>query len=427
MFGTACLTFHFTQLYMSEKHVIIGDGNAGATAAETLRKEDEEIDIKVLTEESEPLYNRIMLKNYMKGTLPKQYTRVHDEKWYDKRDIELKLDTRAEKVNTDKKTVETDSGEEISYDRLLIATGGSPREMPQDSDYKNLHYMWTMQDADKIKESAENSEEAVVIGGGLLGIDLAVAYAENDCETYYLIRGENWWSRGLDKKGAEIIHGKMEEKGVRVVTDTEVGELRGGEEVEKVVSVDGREFDCDAVAVAIGQTPNSDLIEADKNDAGMIKTDRFLETSEEDVYAAGNMVEYYSPVFKSRTVNGSWDHSEAMGETAAQNMLNADASDEKSGSKQNSQEDWRSKEYEFNFVNTYGVGHFDVQFLAIGDWKGATVEKKYSEDEYRRLFFKDDRLVGAVMIGYTKGQEELKRMIKEKEEVNSKEKLLEKT
>jgi NAD(P)H-nitrite reductase large subunit len=391
---------------MTEKHVIIGDGNAGATAAETLRKEDEDIEITVLTNESEALYNRIMLKNYMKGTLPKQYTRVHDEKWYEKRDIELKLETRAENVDTGNKVVETDSGE-IPYDRLLIATGGSPRKLPQDEGFENLHYMWTMQDAEKIKESAENSEKAVIVGGGLLGIDLAVAYAKNDCETYYLIRGENWWSRGLDQEGAEIIHRKMEEKGVNVLTETEVGELKGDEEVEKVVSKDGREFDCDAVAVAIGQTPNSDFIDVEKNDAEMIKADKFLKTSKEDVYAAGNMIEYYSPVFERRTVNGSWDHSEAMGETAAHNML--------------------GKGEEFNFVNTYGVGHFDVQFLAIGDWKGDTEEKKYSEDEYRRLFFKDDRLVGAVMIGFTDGQEEIKEMIREQKEIKDKDKIINKS
>jgi len=391
---------------MTNKYVIIGDGNAGATAAETLRKEDEEAEITVLTDESEPLYNRIMLKNYMKGTLPKQYTRVHDEDWYSSREIELKLETKAEDVDTQEKTVETDEEEKISYDKLLIATGGSPRKLPQDEGFENLHYMWTMHDAEKIRESAEEAEKSVVIGGGLLGIDLAVAYAENDCETYYLIRGENWWNRGLDREGAEIIHRKMEEKGVEVLTETEVGKLEGDEEVEKVVSKDGEEFECDAVAVAIGQTPNSQLVDVEKNEAEMIKTDKFLETSEEGVFAAGNMVEYHSPIFERRTVNGSWDHSEAMGETAAKNMLGRDES--------------------FKFVNTYGVGHFDVQFLAIGDWSGEPVSKKYSEDEYRRLFFDGDRLVGAVMIGYTEGQERLKKLIREKKEFEDRKKLLDK-
>jgi len=390
---------------MAEEFVIIGDGVAGATAAETTREENESAKVRVFTDEGEALYNRIMLKNYMKGTLPKQYTQMHDENWYEKRDIDLHLDTPVKEVNTEDKVVFTES-ESFSFDKLLVATGGSPRKLPQDTGYDNLRYMWTMNDATRIRESAEEADEAVVVGGGLLGIDLAMAYAENDCETHYLIRGSNWWSRGLDEKGAEIIHRKMSEKGVNVVTETEVGELVGDESVERVVSKSGEEFGCDAVAVAIGQTPNSEIVDVEKNDADMVKTDMFLETSVDSVFAAGNMVEYKSPVFEKRTVNGSWDHSEAMGEYAAKNML--------------------GQETEFDFVNTYGVGHFDVQFLAIGDWTGEAVEKKYSEDEYRRLFFDGDRLVGAVMIGYTDGQEELKTAIKEKKVIRDRKNFLDK-
>ena len=388
------------------KYVIIGDGTAGATAAEKIRKEDDEASIKVFTDESQALYNRIMLKTFMKGTLPAQYTQMHDENWYEKKDIDLHLETRIGEVKDEYNTVISEDGEEYSYDKLLVATGGSPREYPLDEDFENLHYMWTMKDAEEIKESAENSEKAVVIGGGLLGIDLAVAYAENDCETYYLIRGDRWWNRGISKKGAEIIHRKLEEKGVNVITETEASSFEGEEKIEKVLT-ENKEFEVDAVAVAIGQTPNSEIVDIEKNEASMIKVDENLQTSDKDIFAAGNMVEYYSPVLEERTVKGSWDHSEAMGEYAADNMLGEDRP--------------------FNFINTYGVGHFDVQFLAIGDWTGEPVEKKYSEDEYRRLFFKNDRLVGAVMIGFTKGQEKIKDLIRDKEKIDDREALLEKS
>ena len=388
------------------KYVIIGDGTAGATAAEKIRKEDDEASIKVFTDESQALYNRIMLKTFMKGTLPAQYTQMHDENWYEKKDIDLHLETRIEEVKDEYNTVISEDGEEYSYDKLLVATGGSPREYPLDEDFENLHYMWTMKDAEEIKESAENSEKAVVIGGGLLGIDLAVAYAENDCETYYLIRGDRWWNRGISKKGAEIIHRKLEGKGVNVITETEASSFEGEEKIEKVLT-ENKEFEVDAVAVAIGQTPNSEIVDVEKNEASMIKVDENLMASDEDIFAAGNMVEYYSPVLEERTVKGSWDHSEAMGEYAADNMLGEDRP--------------------FNFINTYGVGHFDVQFLAIGDWTGEPVEKKYSEDEYRRLFFKNDRLVGAVMIGFTKGQEKIKDLICDKEKIDDREALLEKS
>ncbi len=393
---------------MPDKHVIIGDGVAGATAAEEIREKDEDADIKVFTDESEPLYNRIMLKSYMKGQLPgKDFARVHDEDWYDKRDIDLHLDTRIEDVNTESKIVETEDGETFPYDKLLIATGGSSRKLPFDEGYGNVHYMWTMDDAERIKNAAEESERAVVIGGGLLGIDLAVAFAANGAEVDYLIRESNWWSRGLDEKGAEIIHRKLQEKGVNVVKDTEVEAFRTDNgNATAALTTGGEEYGCDAVAVAIGQEPNSEIIDVEKNEKGMIRTDEFLKTSESDVYAAGNMVEYTSPVFGTGTLRGSWDHSEAMGKTAGRNML--------------------GEAEEFDYINTYGVGHFNTQFLAIGDWSGKAASRKYSEDEYRRLFFKDDRIVGAVMIGYLKGQEEVKKIIKEEKVTGEREDLLEK-
>ncbi|PSG99139.1 MAG: NADH oxidase [Nanohaloarchaea archaeon SW_7_43_1] len=390
------------------KHVIIGDGIAGASAAETIKEENQDADIKLVTKESEPLYNRIMLKTYMKGTLPKQYTRVHDENWYEKRDIDLNLDKKVDNIDRQKKMVETAEGDKFEYDKLLIATGGSPRKLPQDDDYNNLHYMWTMGNAETIKESAEEAEKAVVVGGGLLGIDLAMAYAENDAETYYLIKDECWWNRGINAGGAEIIHRKLEEKGVKVITNTVVEELNAENgDVTSVEASNGKNYECDAVAVAIGQVPNSDIVDVERNESKMIKTDEYLQTSDKDILAAGNMVEYYSPVFERQTVNGSWDHSEAMGETAGKNMVGS--------------------EKEFDYVNTYGVGHFNAQFLAIGDWTGKTLSRKYGEENhYRRLFFDDKRLVGAVMIGFTKGQEEIKRMIKEKEKIENREELLDK-
>jgi NAD(P)H-nitrite reductase large subunit len=383
--------------------VIIGDGVAGAPAAETIRDESEESEIHVFTDESEPLYNRIMLKSYMKGDLPdKKFTRMHDEKWYDKRDIELHLETRIETVEEDEKNVVTATGEAFEYDKLLVATGGSPRRLSFDEDYDNLHYMWTMQDATEIKEAAAEADRAVVIGGGLLGIDLAVAYAEHDCETFYLIRGSNWWSRGLDDEGAEIIHRKLEEKGVNVMTETEAVKFKGNDTIEEVELDSGESIeDIDSVSVAIGQTPNSGIVDVEKNDSDMIKADRFLNTSDDDIYAAGNMVEYYSPVFQRRIVNGSWDHSEAMGKCAAKNMM--------------------GEKTEFDFVNTYGVGHFDVQFLAIGDWTGEPVSRKYDENNYRRLFLRDGKLVGAIMIGKTDGQERLRSSIENGEKFSKEE------
>jgi len=392
---------------VSENYIVVGNGIAGAAAAEELREKSEDINVKVFTDESEPLYNRIMLKSYMKGQLPKQYARVHDKNWYEKRGIKLFLDTRVEKVDTGNREILTENGKTHSYDKILVATGGRPRKLPQDKEYENVNYMWTIEDSEVLKKSAEESEKAVVIGGGLLGIDFAVAYAEHDTETYYLIRGENWWRRGLDPEGASIIHEKLEEKGVKVVTNAEVESLKAeNNKVKTVQTAEGKSFDCDSVAVAIGHLPNSELLDVEKNSYGAIKTNEYLQTSEPGVYAAGDMVEYQHPIFGEKTMNGAWDHSEKMGITAARNML--------------------GEEQKFDYINTYGVGHFDTQFLAIGDWTGEPISRLYEDNHYRRLFFENNKLVGAVMIGFTKGQEKIKEMIESCDEVDDRETLLKK-
>ncbi|PSH00334.1 MAG: hypothetical protein BRC28_00080, partial [Nanohaloarchaea archaeon SW_4_43_9] len=136
----------------------------------------------------------------------------------------------------------------------------------------NLYYMWTMEEAEKIKNSAEEADKAVVVGGGLLGIDLAVAYAEKDAETYYLIKDECWWSRGLGVDGAEIIHNRLEDLGIEVITGTTVEKLNSEKgNVTEVQTSNGESYRCDAVAVAIGQIPNSGVVDVEKNDADMIE------------------------------------------------------------------------------------------------------------------------------------------------------------
>ena len=136
---------------MGDSFVIVGDGVAGASAAEKVREMDENADIAVLTDESDALYNRIMLKTFMKGSLPLQYCRMHDSGWYSKRDIDLRLNTRVIDIDAEERVLETDSGDELVFDYLLVASGGSPRGLEFDEGFGHVRYMWTLSDAERIK------------------------------------------------------------------------------------------------------------------------------------------------------------------------------------------------------------------------------------------------------------------------------------
>jgi len=364
------------------RYLIIGNGIAGATAAEELAEQEPEADIAVVTDEDRPLYNRILLKSHTKGKLPLQAAQVHTRDWYQERGIDLNLNTRIEEVMLNEKQAVSTDGDSFGYDRLLVATGGSPRRLPQDDGYDNLHYMWDWDDAARIGERAGEAERAVVVGGGLLGIDLAVSFAEQGCDTKYLIRGDRWFRRGLESESAEIVHQALEDKGVEVMTETEVVELDSeGEHVKAVVTDGGERIEADELGVAIGQKPNSGFIDVEKNEKQQIRTDERLRTSHPDVFAAGDQVEYKSPIF-GRTSFGSWGHSEAMGRCAARNMAGSERS--------------------FSYVNTYGVGHFDFAIESVGE-TGASIDEVDAEDAVVCLHSEAGTLTGAAAVGTSIG------------------------
>ncbi|ERH08107.1 MAG: NAD(P)H-nitrite reductase, partial [Halonotius sp. J07HN4] len=175
---------------MSASYVVIGDGIAGSSAAETLREEAPDAEITVITEEGEALYNRILIKEYAKGKLPEAPISIHDESWYADRDIDLQLNTVVTDIDPDANTVSTHEGETIAYDKLLVSTGGTPTQLPVDnSDADGIHHFWTFQDARNIREHIEDADTATIVGAGLLGIDLAAICGEQEVEANYLMRG----------------------------------------------------------------------------------------------------------------------------------------------------------------------------------------------------------------------------------------------
>lgn len=383
------------------RHAVIGGGIAGATAAEHLANRGG--NVTLITDEDTPLYNRILLKSHLKGRIPRDVVHIHDTDWYRERGIDLRLNTRATAVDTDAKRVRTDSGA-VDYDRLLVATGGNPRTFPADDGYDNVHYLWDLDHTDRIRAAVQEADRAVVIGGGFLGIDLAVVCAENGLDTTYLIREEHWWADGLDPVGGRIVHGMLEDKGVDIRTRTtaEAFEATDGN-VSAVRDDQGETHHCDIVCVAIGQTPNAGFIDVAKEDGALV-VDEHLQTSDPYVYAAGNTVRFHSPIYGRRVSRGSWDHAQAMGERAAKNMA--------------------GEQEPFTYVSTYGVGHFTAPIQGTGDWTGDRLSRQYDETAYRTLFFRDDRLVGAATIGTGQPLDLFRTLIREQTPINDKEELL---
>jgi len=403
---------------MTASHVIIGDGIAGSSAAETIREADADADVTVLTDEGEALYNRILIKEFAKGKMPPGPISIHNEQWYEDRDIELRLNTHITEVDTDAHEIHTHRGDTVEYDTLLIATGGTPTQLPvPNSDAEGVHHFWTFEDARAIQESAESAESGVVIGAGLLGIDLAAICAAQGVEGHYLMRGNAWWRYALSEEGAEIIHDALRKRDVTPVFDSGVDRIEVDDDgrVTSVVDPNDERFDADFVGIAIGLNYNTEYLQGsgiERTDDGSIVTDEHMRTDTEDVYAAGDLTYFHDLLLGEQAQNGAWGSAKEQGSIAGTNMVY----DQGDG----------DEEATFEWVSSYSITHFDFPFLSFGHptLGDESVERKYSDDEWRRVALKDGKVVGGVLIGDLAPQSKLKKLARQQADVSDKKELL---
>ena len=390
---------------MSTSHVIVGDGIAGSSAAETLREEDPDAEITVITDEGEALYNRILIKEFAKGKLPEAPISIHEPEWYEERDIDLQLNTHVTRVDADAHEIYTHSGDTYEYDKLLVATGGTPAQLPvENSDADGIHHFWTFQDARAIREHAEASNTGIVIGAGLLGIDLAAICAAQGLEANYLMRGNRWWRYALSEDGAKIIHDALAERGVTPVFDSGVDRFEVDDEGHIVAAIDpnGDRFEGEFCGIAIGLNFNTEWLHGTgvECDNGVV-VDEYMQTNVDDIYAAGDITRFYDTIVGDHAQNGAWGSAKQQGAVAATNMIADDAVEE------------------FRWVSSYSITHFDFPFLSFGHpTRGDDeAERSYGDGVWRRLAFEDGKLVGGVLIGDLSQQSAYKQIMREERHV----------
>jgi NAD(P)H-nitrite reductase large subunit len=400
---------------MSTSHVIVGDGISGSSAAETIREQDPDADVTVLTDEGEALYNRILIKEFAKGKLPEAPISIHEPDWYEERDIDLQLNTHVESVDTDAHELSTHGGEVYEYDKLLVATGGTPTSLAsfgiENADAEGIHHFWTFEDARAIREHADRAETGVVVGAGLLGIDLAAVCGAQGLDAHYLMRGNRWWRYALSLDGAEIIHDGLREKGITPVFESGVDHFETDDEghVEAAIDPNGERYEADWCGVAIGLDFNTEWLQGSdiERDDGIF-VDEYMRTNVEDVYAAGDITRYYDTIINDRAQNGSWGSAKEQGATAGKNMV-ADGAEE-----------------EFRWVSSYSITHFEFPFLSFGHpTRGdERAERRYSDSEWRGLALEGGQLVGGVLIGDLSQQSSLKTIMRGEWQVADRKELL---
>lgn len=371
------------------KYVIVGNGFAGTTCAEQLRKADPVCSITLFTDEPYCLYNRIALPPLLRKQVSEAKVIMRDVAWHEKMKIDLHLSTKVERVDAAGRVVYA-NGKGFPYDALLVATGGRPNPSPTPGaeGAQNVFNFQYMDDTKAISRQLESSKSAVAVGGSFIAYELAEAFASRGVETHWVQRGPRFLRRMLDEIAGEMVDDAARADGVHVHYGEEVKEfVRSNGVVTKVITTGGLEIAADCVGIGLGLTINTELLEGTgiAIRTGIVCDDR-LETNVKGIFAAGDAAEFYDPTAEMYYRMGTWNNAGAHGKVVAKNMAGGDV-------RYHDVPEYSSLLFSGQTITQFGISpeyRTDLDLVRKIDR-----EKKW----YRGLFFWKNRLAGVVMIG----------------------------
>jgi 3-phenylpropionate/trans-cinnamate dioxygenase ferredoxin reductase component len=313
----------------NEALVIAGAGLAGARAAETLRGEGFDGPVVLIGDENELPYERPPLsKDYLTGKAERDSIYVHPRDWYREHDVDLRLGAAVTGIDRERHEVTLADGSRVGYGKLLLATGSSPRRLQvPGAGLRGVHYLRTAGDSDRIKQAFQDAARVAVIGAGWIGLETAAAARTAGAEVAIAEMAELPLLRVLGREVAEVFAGLHRANGVDLRMGVGVDSITGdGDRATGVRLSDGSHLPADAVVVGVGITPNTQFAEAAGLDAGNgITTDASLRTSDQDIYAAGDVACAYHPLLKTRIRVEHWSNARNQPVTAAKAMLGQEA------------------------------------------------------------------------------------------------------
>lgn len=383
------------------KVVIVGSGLAGVTAARTIREGDPKTRISVYTNENYFYYPRPRLYEVLSGEAKPEEICMFSEKWYEKRGIKVHLSKTVVGIETAKKELLLEDGLRVDYDRLLLASGAHPFVPPiRGVEKTGVFTLRSMKDALTVKEHTKKTREAIIIGGGLLGLEFATSLRKLGQQVEVVEIFPRLLPRQLDQDGAMMLKDRIETRGIKIVLGATTEEILGKETVSGILLDNGKELSGDFVLISAGVRPNTDLAaEAGiKVEKGVV-VDQYLQTSANDVYAAGDVAEFDGRVY------GIIAAAMEQARIAATNMLEKE-----------------KQAYEGTIPsNTLKIVGIDLTSMGLVNPEGSQYEeiKKIDEERgvYKKIVLQQGRIVGAIILGDRKGVTPIKNLMDQQVEV----------
>ena len=309
-----------------EHIVIIGNGISGVTAARHIRKLSDK-KITIISAETEYFFSRTALMYVYMGHMKFEHTQPYENWFWEKNRIELKK-AFVKTVETENKTLHFQDGGSLTYDKLIIATGSKPNKFGwPGQDLDGVMGMYHKQDLENLEKYAPNNKvckRAVIVGGGLIGIEMAEMLHSRHIPVTFLVREDSFWNGVLPEGESKMINREILSAGIDLRLSTNLKEIVADENGNvKAVIIDetGEELPCNVVGLTAGVAPNIDFIRDSSIEIGRgIKVNRYLETNIEGVYAIGDCAEQHEGIDQRRPIEAVWYTGRMMGETLAQTI-----------------------------------------------------------------------------------------------------------
>lgn len=382
-----------------KKYLIVGNGVAGTTAAENIRKNDAAGKITLVTEEKLPFYYRIRLPDFLCGEVDESGLVAKKKEWYRKNNISLQLSTKITGGSIKDKILTSSSGEKIRFDRLILANGSTPN-IPaiSGSDKKGVFTLRSIQDAKDIISHSNGCKKAILIGGGLLGLEAGNGLKKMGLEITIIEFFPRLLPRQLDSEGAGRLQSILENRGFTFKLDAKTRSIKGNKKIEGVTLESGDSIAADMVIISAGVSPNLDLAKVLGLDCDRgIKVDKHMQTSQPDVYAAGDIVEFEGKTF------GIWPAAKEQGEIAGINISGGSAA------------------YKGTLLSTI-LKVVGIDLASAGE---IDEENKYeskivtSEEIYKKVVIDNGKVIGCIMLGDRKNFNRINKAISAGEDILS--------
>lgn len=314
-----------------EHIVIIGNGIAGVTAARYLRKKSNHR-ITIISSETEYFFSRTALMYVYMGHMKFEHTQPYENNFWWKNRIELMKD-RVDEVDFNAKSLKMKSGNKVSYDKLILAVGSKPNKFGwPGQDLPGVQGLYSKQDLDLLEENThppftiekdQKVKHGIIVGGGLIGVEMAEMLATRNVTTTFLVREERFWGNVMPKEEGALIERHLKEHHIKILFKTELKEIVAGKNgrVDHIITNSGEKIDCQLVGLTAGVGPNVAFLKnTDLEIQRGIMINRYLETNIKDVYAIGDCAQFHEAAPGRRPMEQVWYTGRMMGMQVASNI-----------------------------------------------------------------------------------------------------------